>query len=119
MILALVAFLIAANVVLEVFGESSAIQSHLSGSSTSGSVGISYGPFSLGGSAAHSKNSSETTCKTTGAGCRLVFTSDASRFSTDDSDKHRITIKSPQIIGWISQIVPELPRPENGFIPDH
>ncbi|KAF9645798.1 hypothetical protein BDM02DRAFT_3119713 [Thelephora ganbajun] len=37
---------------------------------------------------------------------------------TDDSDKSRITSGSPQIIGWISQIVPELPRRGRQFVLD-
>lgn len=71
--LVLTAFLIAANIVLEIHGESSSVQSHLSNSSTSGSLSLSYGPFTLGGSASHSKDSSTTSCSATAAGCKLVF----------------------------------------------
>lgn len=73
----LAAFLLAANVVLEIHGETSSIQSHLNSSSTSGNASLSYGPFAIGGggSAAHSKDGGSSTCKSTAAGCRSVFMS--------------------------------------------
>ena len=70
------AFLLAANVVLEIHGET---QSHLNDSSTSGSAGLHYGPFTLGGggsgSGANSKSSAQSTCQSTASGCRSVFMS--------------------------------------------
>ncbi|GLB44721.1 hypothetical protein LshimejAT787_1800580 [Lyophyllum shimeji] len=90
-----VAFLLAANVVLEISGETTAIQTHFQEESYGVSTQMSYGPFGWGGkvNASYSSNnsSSQATCEATADGCR-------------------ITIKSPQIIGWISQLVPALPR---------
>ncbi|KAF9643167.1 hypothetical protein BDM02DRAFT_1706090, partial [Thelephora ganbajun] len=84
-------FILAANVVLEITGETSDIQSHFSTSTTSAGAHIGYGPFSIGGSYSNTSTSASSTCEATANGCR-------------------ITIKSPQIIGWVSQIVPALPR---------
>ncbi|KAI5118419.1 hypothetical protein M0805_005503 [Coniferiporia weirii] len=87
------AFLVAANVVLEISGETSAIQSHFDSSNTTASASVNFGPIQASGSHSQSSQHSSSTCETTASGCR-------------------ITIKSPQIIGWISQIVPALPRLE-------
>ncbi|KAB5588664.1 hypothetical protein CTheo_7891 [Ceratobasidium theobromae] len=86
-----VAFLVACNVVLEVSGSTSSLQAYMNDSSTSASMSIGYGPFSAHGSANHSKSDAGSACKATAAGCR-------------------IEIKAPQIIGWVSQMLPALPR---------
>jgi len=89
------AFLLAANVVLEFTGETTDIQTQFQTSSYSASAEVSYGPFGWGGKAsssvAGSSSSMNASCEATSEGCR-------------------ITIKSPQIIGWVSQMVPALPR---------
>ncbi|RDB17300.1 hypothetical protein Hypma_001916 [Hypsizygus marmoreus] len=85
------AFLVACNVVLEISGETTAIQSHFSSSSTSASASLSYGPFKVSSDFSHTKTQASSSCESTASGCR-------------------ITVKSPQIIGWISQMVPALPR---------
>ena len=85
------AFLLAANVVLEVEGDTSDIQSHFHTSTTSGSASVGWGPFSVSSSFSHTDTQANSTCEATAGGCR-------------------ITIRSPQIIGWISQLVPALPR---------
>lgn len=86
------AFLLATNIVLEISGETSKIQSHFKSQSTSGKVSASYGPFvSATASGSKSSSSSATSSEATATGCR-------------------ITIRAPQIIGWISQMVPALPR---------
>ena len=72
MTLVLTAFLVAANVILELEGETSSIQTYLNNSSTSGSVGLNIGSFSVGASVAHSGGDKGFTCRTTGAGCRSV-----------------------------------------------
>jgi len=84
-------FLLAANVVLEIDGDTSDIQNHFHTSSTSGSASVGWGPFSVTSSFSHTDTQADSTCEATATGCK-------------------ITIKSPQIIGWISQIVPALPR---------
>jgi hypothetical protein len=85
------AFLLAANVVLEIEGETADIQSHFHTSTTSGSAHVGWGPFSVSSSFSHTDTQASSSCEATATGCK-------------------ITIKSPQIIGWISEIVPALPR---------
>ncbi|KAF9646801.1 hypothetical protein BDM02DRAFT_2887822 [Thelephora ganbajun] len=85
-------FLLAANVVLEITGETVDIQSHFQRSSSSGGSNVGWGPFTIaGGKWSNASTSASSTCEATATGCK-------------------ITIKSPQIIGWVSQIVPALPR---------
>ncbi|EJF57272.1 hypothetical protein DICSQDRAFT_129594 [Dichomitus squalens LYAD-421 SS1] len=86
------AFLLACNVVLEISGSTSKLQTYMNGSSSSTSVAVRYGPF-VAGKANHSSSSANqgSSCDSTASGCR-------------------ITMKSPQVIGWISQMVPALPR---------
>ncbi|KAG6827938.1 hypothetical protein H0H92_009872 [Tricholoma furcatifolium] len=88
------AFLLAANVVLELTGETTDLQTSFQQSSVSGSASFGYGPFRMNASHSQTNSSSEATCEATADGCR-------------------ITIKSPQIIGWVSQMVPALPRLKN------
>ncbi|KAG8684544.1 hypothetical protein FRC08_013637 [Ceratobasidium sp. 394] len=85
------AFLVACNVVLEISGSTSSLQTYMNSSSTSASASVSYGPFSVSGSGAHSSDDAGSRCQSTASGCR-------------------IEIKSPQIIAWISEMVPALPR---------
>ncbi|KAG6809679.1 hypothetical protein H0H92_015193 [Tricholoma furcatifolium] len=85
------AFLLAANVVLEFSTESSAIANFFKTSTTTASASVGFGPFQISSSASHTQTSASSNFKATASGCR-------------------ITIKSPQIIGWISQMVPALPR---------
>ncbi|KAF9789309.1 hypothetical protein BJ322DRAFT_530445 [Thelephora terrestris] len=84
-------FLLAANVVLEIDGETSDIQSHFHTSTTSGSASVGWGPFAVSSSFSHTDTQASSSCEATATGCK-------------------ITIKSPQVIGWISEIVPALPR---------
>jgi len=84
-------FLLACNVVLEITGETADIQSHFQRSSSSGGGYVGWGPFAIGGKWSNTSTSASSTCEATATGCK-------------------ITVKSPQIIGWISQIVPALPR---------
>ncbi|KIJ39755.1 hypothetical protein M422DRAFT_257348 [Sphaerobolus stellatus SS14] len=85
------AFLVACNVVLEISGSTSSLQTHMNSSNTSASLSVGYGPFSSNASGSHSSSNAGSHCQTTASGCR-------------------IEIKAPQIIGWISQMVPALPR---------
>ncbi|KAG7088023.1 hypothetical protein E1B28_012060 [Marasmius oreades] len=85
------AFLLACNVVLEISGETTHVQSHFSSSSTSAKASVSYGPFKVSADYSHTESQASTKCEATSTGCR-------------------ITMKSPQIIGWISQMLPALPR---------
>ncbi|KIJ45007.1 hypothetical protein M422DRAFT_251655 [Sphaerobolus stellatus SS14] len=85
------AFLVACNVVLEISGSTSSLQTYMNSSNTSVSLSVGYGPFSANASGSHSSSNAGSNCQTTASGCR-------------------IEIKAPQIIGWISQMVPALPR---------
>ncbi|KAF8596197.1 hypothetical protein BDV93DRAFT_539470 [Ceratobasidium sp. AG-I] len=85
------AFLVACNVVLEISGSTSSLQTYMNTMQSSASASVEYGPFSASAKASHSSSSASSSCQTTASGCR-------------------IEIKSPQIIGWVSQIVPALPR---------
>ena len=69
------AFLLAANVVLDIKGETSDIQNHFSTSTTSGRTGFGFGPFSFGGSYSRTNTEENSTCETTATGCRSVFSS--------------------------------------------
>jgi hypothetical protein len=76
----LAAFLLAANVVLEISGETSDVKSFFNSSSASGAAAagaVSYGCFHMSAGAAASAASasnthSSTTCETTANGCRCV-----------------------------------------------
>ncbi|KIJ25053.1 hypothetical protein M422DRAFT_274042, partial [Sphaerobolus stellatus SS14] len=85
------AFLVACNVVLEISESTSSLQTYMNSSNTSVSLSVSYSPFSANASGSHSSSNAGSNCQTTASGCR-------------------IEIKAPQIIGWISQMVPALPR---------
>ncbi|KAG8825510.1 hypothetical protein FRC18_010262 [Serendipita sp. 400] len=88
-------FLLAANIVIEFKGETSDITAHFHSEQNSASISVGYGPFSMSGSYSSSSSNQDTSCVTTSEGCR-------------------ITTKSPQIIGWISQMMPALPRIKQG-----
>ncbi|KAG8846737.1 hypothetical protein FRB91_000505 [Serendipita sp. 411] len=88
-------FLLAANIVIELKGETSDITAHFHSEQNSASISVGYGPFSMSGSYSSSSSNQDTSCVTTSEGCR-------------------ITTKSPQIIGWISQMMPALPRIKQG-----
>ncbi|KDQ53226.1 hypothetical protein JAAARDRAFT_72716 [Jaapia argillacea MUCL 33604] len=85
------AFILAANVVLEFKGETSSISSALNNSTNSGSASVGYGPFAISTAYSVSTSSSSSRCEITSQGCR-------------------ITINAPQIIGWVSSMLPALPR---------
>ncbi|KAF9009642.1 hypothetical protein BDQ17DRAFT_1348488 [Cyathus striatus] len=95
------AFLLAANITLKVESQSSAIKDYFNENSSSYSrhnESINYGPFCIrsgnesNASGAAKSNVADSQCITTG-------------------NTFEIKIKSPQIIGTVSQILPTLPRP--------
>lgn len=106
------AFLLACNIVLEISGDTSAIQSHFDTSSTAASVSVGYGPFSIEPAVSTSDTNNNSTCETTSSGCRYVLVRRATVLKRIITLLHfdRITVKAPQIIGWISQMLPALPR---------
>ncbi|CVK85864.1 uncharacterized protein FMAN_06638 [Fusarium mangiferae] len=77
------AFVIAADTAIEFKGEAKAIEEFWK----SGSELVGYGPWSVSGSAA----AEQTRFEATSTGCKIGF-------------------GAPQIIGWVNQTVPSLPR---------
>lgn len=90
-------FIVAADVVIEFSGDTSHVEDHFSAQSNSGSVSVGYGPFSVSSSFHQSSSQQSHQMQSTATGCRLTFA-------------------APQIIGWVSQILPALPR-KPGFEP--
>ncbi|KAK6511799.1 hypothetical protein TWF481_000705 [Arthrobotrys musiformis] len=86
-------FIVASNVELEFRGDTTALEEAVESSHTDAQVKIGYGPFSLSGSHSQDKSSAKTKMETTATGTR-------------------ITLEAPAIIGWVSQLVPQLPRPK-------
>lgn len=85
------AFIVASNVELDFTGDTSHLESKLEASRTEVNLKIGYGPFSIGGSHSQSKNSAKTPAEATATGMR-------------------ISMQAPQIIAWVSELLPELPR---------
>ncbi|KAK7705649.1 hypothetical protein SLS64_003602 [Diaporthe eres] len=89
------AFIVASNVELEFRGDTTALEEAVESSHTDAQVKVGYGPFSLSASHSQDKSSAKTKMETTATGTR-------------------ITLEAPAIIGWVSQLVPQLPRPKGG-----
>ena len=85
------AFVVASNVELEFTGNTSHLESKLEASRTEANLKVGYGPFSIGGSHSQSKDSAKTSAEATATGMR-------------------ISLQAPQIIAWVSELLPELPR---------
>lgn len=93
---------LAANVVLEMIGETFDIQSHFLISSTAGTL-LGYGPFSIGGSYSSPATSVSSTFKATANGCRQVEIRECYVPGTRLAlNLNRTIIKPPQIIGCAS-----------------
>lgn len=84
-------FVIAANTTIEFHGNTQHIEQHMSSQSNSGGVSVGYGPWSVNSSFHQSSSHQSFSMQATSTGCKLSF-------------------NSPQIIGWVSQILPALPR---------
>lgn len=87
-------FIIAANTTIEFHGNTQHIEQHMSSQSNSGSVSVGYGPWSVNSSFHQSSSHQSFSMQATSTGCKLSF-------------------NAPQIIGWVSQILPALPRNPN------
>jgi hypothetical protein len=85
------AFIVAANVQLEFRGDTTALEEAVEASHTDAQAKVGWGPFSLSASHSQDKSSAKTKMETTATGTR-------------------ITLEAPAIIGWVSQLVPQLPR---------
>lgn len=86
-------FIIAADTSIEFTGNTAHIEDHFSSHSNSGGVSVGWGPFSVSSSFHESASKQSHQMQTTATGCRLTF-------------------GAPQIIAWVSQILPQLPRPK-------
>ncbi|KAK3361626.1 hypothetical protein B0T24DRAFT_684657 [Lasiosphaeria ovina] len=85
------AFILACNTEIEFTGDTSHIEQHFHSSSTSSRASVGWGPFSASASFHSSSSSSDFSMTTTATGCKITF-------------------GAPQIIAWVSQILPALPR---------
>jgi hypothetical protein len=89
------AFVIASNVELEFRGDTTHLEEAVESSSFDANLKVGYGPFSLSASHKQDKSSSKTKMETTATGTR-------------------IKIEAPSIIGWVSTMLPKLPREKGG-----
>ena len=87
-------FIIAANTTIEFSGSTKHIEEHFGSHSNSGTASVGWGSWSASGSFHEAASSSDVQMHTTATGCKLTF-------------------GSPQVIAWVSQILPALPRTEN------
>ncbi|KAK0741578.1 hypothetical protein B0T18DRAFT_307044, partial [Schizothecium vesticola] len=83
-------FVVAANTVIEFHGDTQHIEQRFSAQANSGSVSVGWGPWSVSSSFHQASSSRSHQVQTTATGCRISF-------------------GAPQIIGWVSQILPALP----------
>lgn len=90
-------FLIAADTTIEFTGNTSHIENHFSSKSNSGGLSVGYGPFHVESSFHQASSHSNFQMQSTATGVKLCF-------------------GAPQVIGWVSQILPELPR-KSGYEP--
>ncbi|KAI0465830.1 hypothetical protein F4859DRAFT_527711 [Xylaria cf. heliscus] len=90
-------FIVAADTTIEFHGDTQHIEQHFSSSSSSSSSSVGWGPWAVKSSFSKSDMHQSFQMQSTATGCRLSF-------------------GAPQIIGWVSQILPALPRLE-GFEP--
>ncbi|KAG9506423.1 hypothetical protein J7337_003406 [Fusarium musae] len=84
-------FILAADTSIDFTGSTRHIQEYFNSKTTSSDTSVGWGPFSTNVSSHHSSSHSHVQCHTTATGCKLSF-------------------GAPQIIAWVSQILPELPR---------
>ena len=86
------AFLLAKDIELEFRGISSSTTAHMLSRSVEGSVGITYGPFTLGASPS------------------VGYSSDSSHVSTEaTADGIRVRVPGAQVIGYYTTVVPKFP----------
>lgn len=81
--------MIACNAELEFSGNTTSLESALESASTE----VGYGSFSVFGSYKQSKSKSKTKAESTATGMR-------------------ISLHAPQIIVWVQELLPELPKPK-------
>ncbi|KAH8678320.1 hypothetical protein BX600DRAFT_532153 [Xylariales sp. PMI_506] len=92
-------FIVAADTTIELTieqfnGSTQHIEQHFSSHSNAGSASVGYGPWSVSSNFHESASKQSMQVHTTATGCKLSF-------------------GAPQVIGWVSQILPALPRDKN------
>nr|RBQ96584.1 hypothetical protein FVER53263_12570 [Fusarium verticillioides] len=87
-------FILAADRSIDFTGSTRHIQEYFNSKTTSSDASVGWGPFSSHVSSHHSSSHSHVQCHTTATGCKLSF-------------------GASQIIAWVSEILPELPRAKN------
>ncbi|KAM6529803.1 hypothetical protein FALCPG4_007931 [Fusarium falciforme] len=85
------AFIVASNVELEFRGDNTNLEEAIDSSSFDANLKVGYGPFSLGANHKQDSASAKTKMETTATGTR-------------------ISLEAPAIIGWVSTMLPPLPR---------
>ena len=89
------AFIVASNIELEFRGDTTDLEEAIESSSFDANLKVGYGPFSLGASHKQDRKSAKTKMETTAMGTR-------------------ISLEATAIIGWVTTLLPELPRPRKG-----
>ncbi|KAF5625200.1 hypothetical protein F25303_11408 [Fusarium sp. NRRL 25303] len=87
-------FIVAADTTIEFTGATKHIEEHFDSHSNSGGASVGYGPWSVSSTFHESASEQSMQVHSTSTGCKISF-------------------GAPQIIGWVSQIVPALPRDEH------
>lgn len=86
-------FIVASDTTIEFRGATKHIEEHFDSHSNSGGASVGYGPWSVSSSFHESATEQSMQVHSTATGCKISF-------------------GAPQVIAWISQILPPLPRPE-------
>ncbi|KAL9111844.1 MAG: hypothetical protein Q9227_003694 [Pyrenula ochraceoflavens] len=84
-------FIVAADTTIEFNGSTKHIEQHFNSHSNSGGLSVGYGPWSVSSSFHEEGSDQKVQMHTTSTGCKLSF-------------------GAPQVIAWVSQILPALPR---------
>lgn len=87
-------FVVAADTAVEFSGSTQHIQKHFDSQSNSGGISVGYGPWSVNSSFHQSSSNQSCHMEQTATGVKLLFS-------------------APQVIAWISRILPALPRNPN------
>ncbi|KAL1610520.1 hypothetical protein SLS60_002189 [Paraconiothyrium brasiliense] len=87
-------FIVAADTTIEFRGVTKHIEEHFDSHSNSGGASVGYGPWSVSSSFHESATEQSMQVHSTSTGCKISF-------------------GAPQVIAWVSQILPPLPRPQN------
>ncbi|KAH8650430.1 hypothetical protein BGZ61DRAFT_545785 [Ilyonectria robusta] len=87
-------FIVAADTTIEFRGATKHIEEHFDSHSNSGGASVGYGPWSVTSSFHESATEQSMQVHSTATGCKISF-------------------GAPQVIAWVSQILPPLPRDQS------